>query len=97
MPHDVEYCRYLVSGRVQGVFFRVSAAEHARSLGLSGRAKNLANGQVEIIACGEADKLGLLETWLHHGPPYARVDVVTSEMISEELAGELVPGRFLVG
>jgi acylphosphatase len=94
---DAEYCRYLVSGRVQGVFFRVSAAEHASSLGLSGRARNLANGQVEIIAYGDPDKLGLFGAWLHQGPPSARVDSVTAEVISEELAGELAPGRFLVG
>jgi len=97
MHHDFEYVRYLVSGRVQGVFFRVSTAERARSLGLSGRAKNLANGQVEVVAFGGPDKLALLETWLHQGPPAARVDTVTSEVISEELAGELVPGRFLTG
>ena len=97
MSQVAEYCRYLVSGRVQGVFFRVSAAEHATSLGLSGRAKNLVNGRVEIVAFGDPDKLGLLEIWLHQGPPSARVDAVTAEVISEESAGDLVPGRFLVG
>ena len=95
MSQDPQFCRYLVSGRVQGVFFRVSTAEHANSLGLSGRVKNLANGCVEIVAFGDPEKLGLLETWLHQGPPSARVDAVTAEPINKELAGDLVPGRFL--
>ncbi|MCH8930829.1 MAG: acylphosphatase, partial [Proteobacteria bacterium] len=77
VSQSAEYCRYLVSGRVQGVFFRVSTAEQASSLGLSGRVKNLANGRVEIVAFGDPDKLGLLEDWLHQGPPSARVDAVT--------------------
>lgn len=96
MSQDPQFCRYLVSGRVQGVFFRVSTAERANSLGLSGRVKNLANGRVEIVAFGDPDKLGLLEAWLHHGPPYARVDAVTAEPIGKDVAGDLVPGRFLV-
>ncbi len=96
MSQDPQFCRYLVSGRVQGVFFRASTAEHANSLGLSGRVKNLANGRVEIVAFGDPDKLALLEAWLHHGPPYARVDAVTAEPISKELAGDLVPDGFLV-
>ena len=94
MSQDVEFRRFLVSGRVQGVFFRVSTAERANSLGLSGRARNLANGQVEVVASGSPDKLGLLASWLQQGPPSARVDAVTSETINEEAAGELVPGRF---
>ncbi len=97
MSQDAEYWRYLVSGRVQGVFFRVSTAEHANSLGLSGRAKNLVNGRVEIVAFGDPDKLELLKSWLHQGPPFARVDAVTAEVISAESAGDLEPGRFLIG
>jgi acylphosphatase len=94
MSQDVEFRRFLVSGRVQGVFFRVSTAERANSLGLSGRARNLANGQVEVVAFGSPAKLGLLASWLQQGPPSARVDAVISETINEVLAGELAPGRF---
>jgi len=96
VSQDAEFRRYQVSGRVQGVFFRVSTAERASSLDLSGRVKNLANGAVEIVAFGDPDKLGLLEAWLHQGPPSARVDAVTAEEISAESAGDLVPRRFLV-
>ena len=92
------FCKRIqVFGKVQGVFFRVSTAEQASSLGLSGRARNLASGQVEVVAVGDPAKLALLETWLHQGPPSARVDAVISETIGEELIGALVPGRFLAG
>lgn len=70
-------CRsYIVSGRVQGVFFRASAAREATRLKLTGYAKNLANGDVEVLACGEPDQLDDLEHWLASGPPMARVDSV---------------------
>lgn len=66
--------RFLISGKVQGVFFRASARERALDLGLSGRATNLPDGRVEVIAEGDASALDALETWLKHGPPMARVD-----------------------
>jgi len=70
-------CRYyFVSGRVQGVFFRASTQEKARQLGLSGWAKNLADGRVEVLACGTDEILAKLELWLRQGPPMARVDKV---------------------
>ena len=68
--------RFLVSGKVQGVFFRASTRERALDLKLSGRAANLPNGCVEVIAEGEANALDVLEAWLQHGPPMARVDRV---------------------
>lgn len=69
--------RFLVSGKVQGVFFRASTRERALDLGLSGRATNLPDSRVEVIAEGDADALDALEAWLRHGPPSARVDGVT--------------------
>lgn len=68
--------RFLISGRVQGVFFRGSAAQQATRLGLNGWARNLADGRVEVLALGEAADVGVLEQWLHEGPPVARVDDV---------------------
>ncbi len=68
--------RFLVGGKVQGVFFRASTREQALRLGLSGRAVNLADGRVEVIACGAVGALDALEAWLHRGPPAARVDGV---------------------
>jgi acylphosphatase len=68
--------RFVVSGRVQGVFFRASAREEALRLGLTGHAKNLTDGTVEVVACGDDAALERLERWLNHGPPLARVSRV---------------------
>ncbi len=71
--------RFLVSGKVQGVFFRASTRERALDLGLSGRATNLPDGRVEVVAAGDAAALDLLEAWLRLGPPAARVESVVRE------------------
>ncbi len=68
--------RFLVSGKVQGVFFRASTREHALDLGLSGRATNLPDGRVEVVAEGSAEALAALEAWLQEGPPAAHVESV---------------------
>ena len=69
--------RFIVEGRVQGVFFRASTREQALRLGLRGYAKNLHDGSVEVLALGDAAALDELETWLRVGPPKARVDSVS--------------------
>ncbi|HJP99935.1 MAG TPA: acylphosphatase [Rhodanobacteraceae bacterium] len=80
--------RFLVSGRVQGVFFRASTREQALRLGLCGYAKNLADGRVEVVASGRDQSLAELEEWLHHGPPSARVESVEREpMPGQEIRG----------
>jgi acylphosphatase len=67
--------RFLVSGMVQGVGFRWFVARHARSLGIGGYARNLADGRVEVVASGgKAAALARLEELLRAGPSYARVD-----------------------
>lgn len=66
--------KFFVGGRVQGVFFRASTRNEAQALGLRGYARNLADGRVEVLACGEADALRKFERWLERGPPQARVD-----------------------
>lgn len=70
---------FLVSGVVQGVFFRASTREQARRLGLRGRAINLPDGRVEVLAAGDAEALEQLALWLQHGPPHATVDAVMRE------------------
>lgn len=67
---------YTIKGRVQGVFFRASTRRVAESLGVSGHAVNLPNGDVEVLACGDAAALDQLGEWLQAGPPHARVDEV---------------------
>ncbi|MEJ2789956.1 MULTISPECIES: acylphosphatase [unclassified Pseudoxanthomonas] len=71
--------RFLVSGKVQGVFFRASTRERALDLGLAGRATNLPDGRVEVIAQGDATALDALEAWLHQGPSAARVESVVRD------------------
>lgn len=68
--------RFLVEGRVQGVFFRASTAQRARELGVTGIARNMDDGRVEVIASGAAAALAALHAWLQRGPPAARVDAV---------------------
>ena len=80
--------RFLVSGKVQGVFFRAGTREQAQGLGLRGHAVNLADGRVEVLAAGDADALDALQRWLWQGPPMARVERVTREAFP----GEVEPG-----
>lgn len=75
--------RFLVSGRVQGVFFRAGTRDAASKLGIQGEAINLPDGRVEVRAKGDAAALDALENWLRHGPPMARVDGVVREAIDE--------------
>lgn len=78
-------CRhFLVSGQVQGVFFRASTESTARRLGLSGWVRNLPDGRVELVACGTELKLKELEQWLWQGPPHAEVKQVTVEEVMEQ-------------
>ena len=65
--------RCLISGKVQGVFYRTSTAEQAKRLGIKGYAKNLADGRVEVLACGEEVRVKELIDWLWQGPPAAKV------------------------
>lgn len=69
-----ECYRFIVSGRVQGVYFRQSTAEKARNLGLGGWVQNLPDGRVEGLAQGDPAALETLKAWLHRGPAAARVD-----------------------
>ncbi len=68
--------RILVFGIVQGVFFRANTVDMGRRLGLSGFARNLPNGSVEIIAEGEKKSLEELVEWCSHGPSSAQVSKI---------------------
>lgn len=84
--------RFLVVGKVQGVFFRASTRERALDLGLRGRASNLADGGVEVVAEGRAAALDALEAWLHRGPPAARVESVVREAWTGPVSDGFVTG-----
>jgi len=85
--------RCYVSGRVQGVFFRHSTLRQAEELGVTGYATNLADGRVEVLACGEERAVDALIRWLHDGPRMAEVDGLRVEPAN----GETPPERFTTG
>lgn len=69
----------IISGRVQGVFYRASCEEVARQYGLKGWVKNVPTGQVEVLAQGEKEKIEKLIGWCKKGPPSARVNNIKIE------------------
>jgi acylphosphatase len=83
-----ESYRFVVTGRVQGVFFRQSTVNQARRLGLAGWVRNRDDGAVEGLASGAPEALAQLRTWLAQGPPAARVDGVSWTVAEEAASGE---------
>ncbi|MCD2203583.1 acylphosphatase [Halobacterium sp. KA-6] len=71
--------RVLVSGKVQGVYFRANTREQARERGVDGWVRNLRDGRVEAVFEGPADDVGAMVEWCHEGSPAARVDDVEAE------------------
>jgi acylphosphatase len=71
--------RWFVRGRVQGVGYRYFAQRAAESLGLSGYARNLDDGRVEVYAAGPEKKLSELAGLLHQGPRWSDVRGVDEE------------------
>lgn len=76
--------RCVVRGRVQGVYYRVSAQQQAQRLGLVGHAHNLPDGSVEVLACGEERAVLEFIVWLWQGPGAAKVADVTVEAVEPE-------------
>jgi acylphosphatase len=79
--------RFTIKGRVQGVFFRDSTRRVAESLGITGHAINLGNGDVEVLACGDPAALDELASWLTKGPRMADVTEVVvqaAELVTVE-------------
>jgi acylphosphatase len=79
----------IASGRVQGVGFRMYTQQKARQLDVSGYVRNLRNGDVEIVAAGEAAKVDALLKWAESGSPEAVVNNLEVELIDngEEFKG----------
>jgi len=68
-----------ISGKVQGVFFRVETQKAARGYGVTGWVRNLADGTVEALAEGERNRVDALIDWCQRGAPMSRVDRVDVE------------------
>lgn len=76
---DEQAVRCIVSGRVQGVWYRAATARQAEQLSLRGSARNRADGTVEVIAAGNPEAIARLCAWLWDGPPGARVTGVEAQ------------------
>jgi len=82
----------LVHGRVQGVFYRAATQQEAQQHNVTGYARNLANGSVEVLLCGHPDAVGHMKAWLWQGPPAAHVSDVTCQLVELE-----PPDGFITG
>ena len=83
----VKRVRVVVSGRVQGVFYRATCTRTACERGLAGSVRNRADGRVEAVFEGPAQLVDAMVSWCLHGPDLARVDEV--ELVEEAPAGEV--------
>lgn len=74
--------RVLVSGRVQGVGFRIFCLQEARASGVSGWVRNLDDGRVEALFSGPDAAVAHMVQWCRTGPPSARVEDVQTAQVS---------------
>lgn len=74
----------MVAGRVQGVFYRASTRARAETLGVTGHARNLPDGRVEVLACGQREAVEALCRWLWQGSPASHVSAVEIEELTLE-------------
>ncbi len=88
--------RCVVAGRVQGVYYRASARLQAEELGVTGYARNLPDGRVEVLACGEPAAVASLCEWLWVGSVASRVSAVDCEALEPAELGRR-PATFTTG
>ncbi len=76
--------RCVITGRVQGVFYRAATQQQARALGVTGWVRNRADGTVELLACGEEVTVRAFETWLWQGSTASKVQDVKSAVVNAQ-------------
>ena len=81
---NVETLTVRITGKVQGVGFRIATVRHAHSLGIAGWVRNLDDGAVEALLQGAHDRIDEMLSWLRVGPPAARVDEVESREVQDD-------------
>ncbi len=77
MSTDIKNLRVIVSGKVQGVFFRANVKKVADILGVTGFVRNEHNGSVFVEAEGDDEMVNKLIDYCHHGPDNAKVEKVS--------------------
>jgi acylphosphatase len=83
----MEVRRLVITGRVQGVWFRGSMAQEAQRLGVTGWVRNRADGSVEAMVAGTTEQVAMIMNWARRGPPHASVEQVTIELGEGEFSG----------
>lgn len=91
-----DYVKALVSGKVQGVWYRRSTQQQALNYGVTGHAINLPDGRVEVVMIGDPEQVKALSEWLWQGPEQARVTAVELETLELD-SGTLPPDSFTTG
>lgn len=82
--HGMETLDVRISGRVQGVGFRAATVRQAHLLGVTGWVRNAPDGSVEALVQGEPEQVDQMLSWLHRGPPLAKVaEVIHSQNDTE--------------
>jgi acylphosphatase len=76
----MEVRHLIITGRVQGVWFRGSMAQAAQQLGVTGWVRNRADGSVEAMVAGTAEQVAMIMNWARRGPPNASVEHVAVEL-----------------
>lgn len=76
---STETVHVIITGKVQGVYYRHSTVREARLLGLRGWVQNMPDGSVHALLQGEPDQIDRLLAWMRRGPPAAEVASVEHE------------------
>jgi acylphosphatase len=76
---DLARAQVLISGRVQGVFYRAHTRDQALARGLTGWVRNLPDGRVAAVFEGDREKIEAMLAWCRLGPSYAAVDEVLAD------------------
>ena len=71
----------IVTGKVQGVWYRATTQKEAQKLGVKGWVRNLPDGRVETLLCGNSKEVNVLREWLLQGPEFAQVEHVDSKQV----------------
>jgi acylphosphatase len=83
----MEVRHLVITGRVQGVWFRGSMAQETQRLGVTGWVRNRADGSVEAMVAGTAEQVAMIMNWVRRGPPNATVEHVAVELGEGEFSG----------